>query len=276
MTLIFPTNQGQRYYDTHYKFFYSLAAAAGIRVIKKKLKHSGRGFFIIYKDQKILIDFGDHKTVGANIDKFPICFRYHYSQGAHGNLKNCYPLTPISFYDWDRYFKLEKQTIYRAGGRQIQNNQRPGAAALHRRRLLQARLRERYQGRLDTSITGKVKFWQKIKTCLVSICVPGARNDILDRGQFQYMAFGACTISPPLDIVLPFWQRPEPGKHYLACKPDYSNLFEIIDWCEQNRDTCVEIGKNAKKLFLNTSIPDKVWEWINKCLEEKNEPRRNN
>jgi len=273
--IVFPEDTGQKYYKTHYRFFISLATAAGKQVSLKRMKMDGRGFYFIYRGEKVLVDFGDHKTVGDNLKNFKICFRYHYSQKAHGHIKNCYPLTPISFYDWNEYAKLSKQIIYRAGGDMIQNNQIPDAAAKLRRKIIQSRLKERYGGWVDTSITDKRTFWWKARTCLVSVCVPGARNDILDRGQFQYMAFGTCTISPPLDITLPFWKRPEPGIHYITCRPDFSDLFEKIDWCRRNRDECVRIGENAKSLFLGTSTPERIWAWIDECMEGVKNVRHN-
>jgi hypothetical protein len=263
----FPANTGQRYYESHYKFFLTMARAAGMKVTVKRLPEDGRGFWFRYKGIKILVDFGDHRTIGQNIKNYPIIFRYHFSPRIHNKIENCYPLTPISFYDWDKFNLLKRYIAYRANNHRILNNQKPGAAAEKRRRFVQARLIKEYGGWLDTSITSKEIFWKKINECLVSVCVPGARNDILDRGQFQYMAFGACTISPPLDVTLPFWRRPVPNIHYLACRPDYLDLKDRIEWCRENRERCVIIGQNAKILFHETSTPEKVWAWINNCIE---------
>jgi hypothetical protein len=97
---------------------------------------------------------------------------------------------------------------------------------------------------------------------LVHVCVPGARNDILDRGQLQAMAFGCCTISPVLADCLAWNKELVPGVHYLSCANDYSDLIEKIEWCKSNRDKCIEIGQNAKILFQETSVPSKLLEWI--------------
>lgn len=264
----FPTDLGQRYYETHYKFFLYLAKAAGIEIRLRLLKEDGRGFWFQYRGKRILIDFGDHHTIGENTGKYPIIFRYHYCWTKHSKIKNCYPLTPISFYDWKKFNFLKKIITYKASTYRILNNQKPGAAAETRRKDIQAKLRKEYGVRLDTKITDKENFWQKINKCLVSVCVPGARNDILDRGQFQYMAFGACTISPPLQILLPFWKQPEPGVHYIACSPDYSDLIEQIEWCRDNGAQCIETGQAAKQLFQETSTPERVWAWIDQCMEE--------
>ncbi len=265
-TAYVPKYTGQRYYDTHYKFVIELLKAAGIEVKLYRDKRKGRGFVMHYRDRSILIDFGDHLIVADDYSKYDVQFRFHYSYKRHKELKNTFPLTPISFYDWTEYFKLEKMLKYNASG-MILSNQRPGAAALKRRKLVQYRLIDWFGGQIDTSFTNKKAFWKKVNKCLVSVCVPGARNDILDRGQFQYMAFGACTISPQLDIVLPYWKELKPGVHYIACRDDYSDLLSVIEQCINDRDACIRIGTQAKKLFKDYCTPAKIVEWMNKCLE---------
>jgi len=72
-------------------------------------------------------------------------------------------------------------------------------------------IQRKYGNLADVSLTDQVSFWRKISGCAVAIFVPGARIDILDRGQIQFMAFGACTISrrwiPPCHSCARF--RPE-------------------------------------------------------------------
>jgi len=261
-----PEFDGQRYYDTHYKFVIELMKAAGIEVKLYHDKRKGRGFVMRYKDKRVLIDFGDHLTVADDYSNFDAQFRFHYSYKRHKELRNTFPLTPISFYDWDEYFNLQRVLRYNADG-MILSNQRPGAAALKRRKFVQYRLIDWFGGQVDTSFTDKRTFWKKVNRCLVSVCVPGARNDILDRGQFQYMAFGACTISPPLDIVLPYWTELKPGEHYIACREDYSDILNVIESCINDREKCLRVGSQAKRLFLSCCTPSRVVEWLNHCLE---------
>ncbi|GAI65494.1 unnamed protein product, partial [marine sediment metagenome] len=102
----------------------------------------------------------------------------------HGRLENTYPLTPISFYDWNRYVKLQAKIEYTCNTDKILNNQKPGADAMERRTRVQKMLKKKYRTDLDMEMTDKETFWKKINNCLVSVCIPGARNDILDRGQF--------------------------------------------------------------------------------------------
>jgi len=258
----FPQKNEQRYYDSHYLFLKNLLSSAGMTIKEYKEKRKGRGFIIIYGNKKILIDYGDHHLMVKGWQEFDIQFRFHYSKKTHGDLSGVFPLTPISFYDWKQYTNLQKEIEYTCNTDKILNNQKPGAAAMKRRIEVQQTLRNRYKSEFDNKITSQAMFWKKINNFLISVCVPGARNDILDRGQFQYMAFGACTISPSLDIKLPYWRKLEAGVHYLSCKSDYSDLIDVIEYCRKNRDVCRTIGNQARQLFLDTSIPKKVWSWM--------------
>ncbi len=264
----FPKENTQRYYNTHYLFLKDLLNGASLTTREYKEKRKERGFIILYKDTKVLIDYGDHHLIAKDWQDFDIQFRFHYSKKVHGDLSGVFPLTPISFYDWDRYVELQAKINYACNTDKILNNQRPGAAAMERRTRIQHILKQRYPAELDIEITDKETFWKKIDECLVSVCVPGARSDILDRGQFQYMAFGACTISPTIDIKLPYWREMEAGVHYLSCMSDCSDLVDIIEYCKNNRDTCRAIGKRAKELFLDVATPDKVWGWMKECIEK--------
>ena len=96
-----------------------------------------------------------------------------------------------------------------------------------------------------------------INTASAIVCVPGARNNMLDRGQSQQMAFGACTISPKLVTRLSYHGMLIPGVHYVECKSDYSDLIEKANWVINNRSKAIKIGNAAKKLFSETSTPVK-------------------
>lgn len=264
--ILFPHRGTQRYYDSHYRFLLNVLKVGNQRIKLYDSTREERGFMVVIDKKKILVDFGDHGIVAKDWREFDINFRFHYSKYKHGQLENTYPLTPISFYDWNRYIKLQAKIEYTCNTDRVLNNQTPGAAAVERRVRVQRILKQGYQADFDMKITNKEMFWEKMNNCLVSVCIPGARNDILDRGQFQYMAFGACTISPPIDIELPYWRRPEAGVHYLSCRADYSDLIDIIEYCKDNRDKCRAIGRQAKQLFLATSTSKKVWRWINQCL----------
>ena len=272
-SIVVPKNHGQKYYDLHYLFFINLAKAVGITVEYKDFEHD---YLEAQADGKrILIDYGDHTWLPENIDEYDIVFKFHYSKYTHVKTPHLYPLTPISFYDWDEYEHLQQEITYTVESNMVLNNQTPGAGAKERREKVQSMLEEEYGENFDKTITSKQEFWNKINNCLVSVCVPGARNDMLDRGQFQYWAFGACTISPRLDLRLPHWREPMPGLHYVECADDYSDLIEKIEWCRKHRAECKFIGAAAKKMFLYSCTPECIWTWINACLLNEEELWKN-
>ena len=261
----FERQQGQRYYALHYKFFIQTARAVAIDVKFNLPPRKERGFHFIYEGQKILVDFGDHFDVAADIDNFDACFRFHYSEKHHHGHRRTFPLTPISFHNWPLYFRLIPEIQYNHG-KYIYCRQKPGANAVERRTRVRYLLNREYKTFCGTKGINQTQFWRVINSCLVSVCVPGARMDILDRGQFQYLAFGAVTISPELDIVLPYWEKPKEGVHYVPCDPDFADVIDAVEDCRNNREGCLQMGKKARELFLKTSTPDKIWAWINKWL----------
>ena len=266
----FPKNVGQHYYRLHYQFLLNVFKDAGIEVEMCPNTELDQVRFTINIDGKyILIDFSDHTALYLDHSKFKHIFKFHYEKELHEKYPNIYPLSPISFYNWSRYFDLWKDIKYTCNNDIVLNNQRPYAGALQRRRKVQYLLTSVYKKNVDLKITDQLIYWKKINNCLVGVFVPGARNDMLDRGQLQFMAFGACTISPKLNIILPYNQELVPGFHYLECKADYSDLIEKIEWCKKNRQRCIEIGQNAKHLFMAFCLPRQIVKWMERCINKE-------
>jgi len=268
-SILMPAKTDQRYYDTHYRFFINTAKAAGVGVKTFEDNRKGQGFVMWFRNYRALVDFGDHMCLAEDMADFDIVFKFHYSKVRHAGIERLYPLVPISFHNWGSYTRLLPKINYTANGDRILNNQRPGAAAIERRTTVQHMLMREYGIKIDRAITDQLTFWLKVNKAFVAVCVPGARNDILDRGQWQQMAFGMCTISPRLNIMLTHWREPMPGVHYVECAGDYADLLDVIERCRSNRGTCVEIGRNAKELFAATATPERVWAWINACALEQ-------
>lgn len=263
MKILFPRDTGQRYYRAHYAYLLNILKFMNLDVeLYEQEFRSVEGFILKVNGKRVLVDFWNFLKLVEDTDDFDTCFKYHYSKEHCGQKKNVYPIGIISFYDWKQYFELESSIKYNCYTDRILSNQKARMGAKVRRLYVQSMLREMYGHSLDIEITDVVAFWMKINSCLVSVCVPGQRNDILDRGQFQYMAFGACTISPRLNIILPYMKFLEPGVHYIECTEDYSDLIEKIEWCKGNREMCIQIGQNAKKLFSETSTPSAIWTWM--------------
>jgi hypothetical protein len=89
---------------------------------------------------------------------------------------------------------------------------------------------------------------------------------MIDRGHYEQMALGVCVIAPPISTRLPYNKMLVPGEHFLQCKPDYSDLVEIIEWCRDNRSECRDIGENVYLLFKEHCRPKGYWSWIDHCL----------
>jgi hypothetical protein len=228
-------------------------------------------FIVTINGKKIIVDFSNFHDVQDHLVKLDWPYlKFQYCTKEHSRYPNVYAFTKISFYNWQQFFDLKKKINYTCNTNRIINMQRPRGAAIGRRNYVQKFLREKYGKDLVTEFTrDQVTFWNTINDCLVHVCVPGARNDILDRGQVQAMAFGCCTISPVIsDCLARNWEL-TPGFHYVACKSDYSDLEDKILWCKNNRDICVKIGQNAQVLFNETSTPEKLWNWILEVINGK-------
>jgi hypothetical protein len=230
--------------------------------------HSCRTHLHFWLDGRyLLFDISDYQAtvddrLAASADAV---FKLHYSRSLHGRYPNLFPFSPVSFYDWSEYRRLAREIVYRADG-MVLSNQRPHTQNLERRTYVQDLLRARFGDEFDNSFTEQREFWRKVKRALVSVCVPGSRIDILDRGQLQYLAFGACTVSPRLSIDLPYGHHLIPNVHYLECQTEWCDLVERIEWARSHRTECLEIGRNARKLFENTLTARALFEWVSQCL----------
>jgi hypothetical protein len=214
-------------------------------------------------DTRLLFDFSDHPNdFLSNWSEFDAYFKFHYVEDIHGDCSGIFPFAPVSFYDWGQYYSLKEQIHYSCNTNVILNMQRPGGAATERRKFVQKMLFGQYKSLAVTNTVSQVEYWKKINDCLVHVFVPGARNDMLDRGHMQYLAFGCCTIAPKIIDVLPYYGKLVPGIHYVECRSDYLDLIDKIEWVRSNRTRAIEIGKNAKILFERSCEPDKLWNWI--------------
>lgn len=262
ITLTFPRDKNQRYYSVHYRYVLNVFKQGGFKINFEDLVESNcTRFIVLAKGKRILFDFYNFLDITDRKD-WDYYFKFHYYSPVHNKYPKMFPFGTVSFYDWNEYEQLREEIKYKAIGERILNNQRPHAGAKQRRTYVQNLLRSEYGSWLDTQHYERQDFWKLINNCLVSVCVPGCRNDSLDRGQFQYMAFGCCTISPNLRITFPQYLPLVPNVHYIECQPDYSDLVEKIEWCRSNRNKCIEIGTNARKLFEMTSTPEKLCAWF--------------
>ena len=267
MKAFFPRQNRQRYWNLHYKYVLNSLRAAGFEIVFQ----SGRDldtvrFRLGIFGKEIIIDFRDFFDVDPIVETGIPYFKFHRNPELKAKYSNLHPLGPVSADNWTVYEEIRRTGEYKATGNNIMNNQRAYGDAIQRRRKVRSMLSQTFHGRMDFQIHRQPEFWKKGMNCLVSVCVPGARNDILDRGQVQFMGLGICTISPQLICELPYGKVPEPGVHYLECSPNYGDLSEKIRWCEENRERCVEIGRNSKALFEACCLPERKWAYVREVI----------
>ena len=269
MKIKFPKKEQQHYYRYHYTFLLNVFKEAGINVeFCPSTELDTTHFTIEIDNKKVLIDVSDDPKLHPKYKNYDACFKYHVTEHIHEGIKNLFPLGAMSFYNWDDYFVFWHTIKYKCNNDIILNNQRVYANAKERRRKVQHLLTSVYKKDVDFKLTDQTTYWKKANNCLVSVHVPGYRNDILDRGQFQMMAFGVCTISPKINTILPYNISLISGVDYIKCKDDYSDLIEKIEWCKTHRKECIKIGQNAKDLFQQYCTPKKIVKWIGQCLKQ--------
>lgn len=265
-------------YQHHYLFIKKYAELAGIQV---KWQPGGEIVFctrttcfsIEIDGRQSFIDYSDHEELSNYQPGIPY-FKYHYHPDLHKAYPMVFPLGPMldlpASEDYLAFFDLIDQNIYTAAGEVILNCQRPRLNARQRRRNVQRLLKRKYGEMADISFRhhDQLGFWNKHRNCLVAVCVPGARNNMLDRGHYEQLALGACTISPRIRTTLPYGRQLIHGTHYLACRDDYADLIDLVEWCRNNRDQCREIGRQAKAVFQDHCMPVKYWQWIEQCLQQ--------
>jgi hypothetical protein len=224
-------------------------------------------FDCMIDDKLIRFDFSDFENLNEDdIKTCDIYFKFHYID-SYSKYENVFPFTPVNFHNWEEYYELEKLIKYKAVGK-ILNNQTPFGAAIERRTYVQQILTHKYGKNLSIERKTQTEFFKSINNGLVSICVPGARNNMLDRGQCQYFGLGSCTISPRLISTLSWNKKIEPGIHYIQCNDDYSDLIEKIEWVRNNKTDAIKIGESAKLLFQKTTTPRNQILWIKHCLNK--------
>ncbi len=266
MRVQFPfTCNPQKYYRTHVRYVMETARAAGAGVGvtgNASAAEDGR-FEVIVDGRTTLFDFDDFPTITPEELRYEHVFKFHADE-RHPPAIHAFPV--ISFYDWSRFEVLSKEIRYAATGDRIICRQRCYAGAKERRAKVQRMLRVAYGPAAAIAPVPQETYWREAGDCLTHVFVPGARNDMLDRGMSQWLAFGACVVAPPIRTPLPFGMRLIDGVHFVQCRPDYSDLIDRIEWCRAHRDACRAIGANAQQLFRRACVPERAWAWVRECL----------
>jgi len=255
--------------------FANAMRAAGCDVVIDKYLGPPPGhevFRAMLDDQMFLVDFHDMKSaepVSADVEGLAR-FKFSYSACHLPPDHRMFPYWPTSFPSWEKFEETKARIRYGDGDRvlfaQVQHAwaEYPGA----RTRMYDV-IPAAFPGRTDSDARKPIEeYWLDINTCLVRIFVPGSRNDMLDRGHGQYLAFGCCTIAPPISNILPGYERLVAGTHYVQCAADYSDVVDRVRWCERHRAECREIGRNAAALFARRGTPKALLAWVLECVED--------
>ncbi len=273
MKVEFPRSYDQRMYDVHYLYMRNILQAAGCEIVEvhqPEARYMCGYFFITIDGQKFMVDYSDGGDAGEcepEVTGLP-CLRFHCKEKKH----LVFPFPPVSFYDWGRYKHLASLWTYKPG-KTVLMKQRAYCGAEERRNRVRKMLETTPEIAcvLDTNWEDPQEtFWKKGTECAVAVCVPGANNNMLDRGQLQLMAFGVCTISPHLPERLPLINSDIQNLHgcYAQCKDDYSDLIECIEWCKENKEACIVIGQWGKTVFEQFCTPEAVGKWLAQIMKE--------
>lgn len=260
-----------RYADVHYYFFLEYARLAGAKINfvpdNDKVYTGGesRAFFsCIINDSQVIVDFCDFYDWHFKDSEVP----YFKFQSTNETPIKCHPLGPPIVgiglnlrATMDDYFDIRKDFKFFPGD-QVLCKQSPNGLAKDRRNNVQAMLVKNFPN-IDIHPKGlQIDFWKKHEQCLAAVCVPGANNNMIDRGHMELLGLGVCTISPQLNTRLAHNKILVPNVHYIRCKDDYSDLLDIIEDLKSNKKNAKEIGENARKFFNDFWTPENYWDWI--------------
>jgi hypothetical protein len=267
-------SQSHRYNLIHFKFFLQYAKIAGIDVEMVPsndhvfIANDQLTFSCVIDDQQIIVDYADHST--KNWKHLYPGIPYFKFQTTEKNPRDLVPLGPpmvgikrngnkgatMREYNYLRYHYDYNP------GRKILCKQLPNGAATERRNQVQKMLLENFADVDIDANVGQMDFWKMHETCLAAVCVPGATNNMVDRGHMELIGLGVCTISPELNTLFPEYQKLKPDTHYIRCRDDYSDLIDIIANLQKNQQRCVEVGRAARQFYEESYTPKKYWSWI--------------
>ena len=275
VSLKFPKNYLEhRYGLIHFHFFVQYAKVAGVDV---KLVDPDEHVFIA-EDQlifsctvngrQIVVDYADHSTRNwKNLYPNVPYFKFQTTKNNPGDL---IPLGPPMVGVKRKGSKGATMREYNHArwhynytpGSAILCKQLPNGAAVERRNHVHQLLTENFTDVDIAADCDQIEFWRQHENCLTAVCVPGATNNMVDRGQIELIGLGVCTISPKLLTVFPKQQTLKAGKHYIQCRNDYSDLVDILQDLQKNPEMAKNVGRHARRFYEKFYAPNKYWEWI--------------
>lgn len=257
---VFEVSSSDGFHREFFQYFLNTAIYAGVKIeYDNKLKAiSNQVIPFIVDNVKCLYSISDFSIAptAAWSGAHQVCFMLHHLPifKPYSNLAS---FPPQSFFNWDEYYSLSK-TEYTCATDLIIHSQIIESV---RRRVIarKALLNKNYN--LQLQVVPKKDYWKMAQNCCASVHIPGGTEHIMDRAQLQLIGLGVCTISTDIFCSLCDF-RAEPNVHYVCIRDDLSDLTEKVDWCLSHRKECIEIGKNAKKLFEKACTPHVIWSHV--------------
>lgn len=258
----------------HFNFFVQYARIAGVQVElvdpsdKIFIADDKLIFSCLVNDQQIIVDYADHATKNWQTEYPDV--PYFKFQSNHPLPTGCVPLGPpmvgikrrgTQGATMREYNQVRFNYNY-TPGQAVLCKQLPNGAATERRNLVQGLIQQNFINHDVSADCDQMDFWRVHENCLTAVCVPGATNNMVDRGQMELMGLGVCTVSPRLDTVFAYGQLLEPGVHYIQCKDDYTDLVDILKQLQIQPELCKTIGSNARTFYDKYYTPIQYWKWI--------------
>jgi hypothetical protein len=274
--ITFPDNcKSHKYYLIHLQFFLQYGKNAGflIELVPPDdqvfISTDNLIFSCMINGKQIIVDYADHST--RNWKNYYPDSHYFKFQTTEENPRSLIPLGPpmvgikqkgVKGATIREYLQFRNTFSFNPVTHAILSKQIPNGAAKERRELVQKMLSENLTDVDITANNNQLSFWNMHKECLSAVCVPGATNNMVDRGHMELIGLGVCTISPRLKTLFPYYNTLTPNVHYIECKNDYSDLLDIIDNLKINPKISKEIGDAAREFYNQYYAPKKYWQWI--------------
>lgn len=221
---------------------------------------------------RVVVDFSDYLLLDPQHSAHDHWLRFHYTS-AFKPFPSLGVFPRQTFHDWAEYLQVSAEVAAARspeGGHAVLNNQAPGPEfdSRHRRRMLvRGMLHYHFPRRADFQWTPRRDFWRKAVGALCYVHVPGSTENMIDRGWAQMLAMGVPVVSPPMHDYLGPGGPPLAGVHYLACRDDYADLIEKVDWCEANREEAFRVGVAGREFFLAQATPVPIWGMVKARLD---------
>jgi hypothetical protein len=210
----------------------------------------------------MVVDISDYHTLGpaAAAGNWP-WLRFCYTPMWEPFTRvGSFPVT--SFLDWDEYESLSRLPA-RIGDMIVYGQRTEYAGEVHEGKIARrTRVREllvaSFRDRLDDRWTSVPSFWARAASALATVCIGGTNNNNLDRGQWQLMGLGCCTVSPEI-FTAPLGVRPEAGVHYVRIRDDFSDLGAAIEGLIADPARAAAVGRAAAGFFRDRGVPGAIW-----------------